>query len=236
MANRQISNLTTTQVLCGSDFMVVERSTGGGPAVTSNARLSSIYNFVTSQPISATVSNNSVTEEKIANNSISTSKLKDRSVTTIKIALSAVTSSELAPNSVNTSHINDGAVTAPKLNANVVKNNGGIKLDPTGLYLDTPIKTYIVNTTLSLVDANCIVEGNNATAMTITIPANASVAFPIGTNIVVYQKGAGTVTIAAAAGVTLWANGNKTKTSAQYAAAALFKVATDTWLIGGDVV
>jgi hypothetical protein len=236
MANRQISNLTTTQVLCGSDFMVVERLTGGGPALTTNARLSSIYNFVTSQPISATISNNSITEAQIADNSISTSKLKDRSVTTIKIALSAVTGAELANNSVNTSHINDGAVTAPKLNRNVIKNNGGINLDPTGLYLDTPIKTYIVNATLVLSDANCIVEGFNSAAMTLTIPTNASVAFPVGTNIVIYQKGAGAVTIAAAAGVTLWANGNKTKTSAQYAAAALFKVATDTWLIGGDVV
>jgi hypothetical protein len=236
MANRRIIDLTTTQTLCGSDFVVIERLSGSGPATTSNARLSSIYNYVTNQPISATIANNSVTESQITNNSISTSKLKDRSVTTIKIALSAVTGAELASNSVSAVHINDGAVTARKLNSNVVKGNGGIKLDPTGLYLDTPIKTYITNATLVLSDANCIVEGSNSSDMTLTIPVNASVAFPVGTNIVVYQKGLGTVTIAAAAGVTLWSNGNKNKTSSQYAAAALFKLATDTWLIGGDIV
>ena len=71
--------------------------------------------------------------------------------------------------------------------------------------------------------------------MTITIPLNATVAFPIGTNIVIYQKGAGQVTIAAATGVTLLSNSSKVKSAAQNAALALFKVATDTWLLGGDI-
>ena len=43
---------------------------------------------------------------------------------------------------------------------------------------------------------------NNAAANTITIPTNASVAFPIGTTILITQLGAGATTIAAAGGVT----------------------------------
>jgi len=43
---------------------------------------------------------------------------------------------------------------------------------------------------------------NNAAANTITIPTNATVAFPIGTIILITQLGAGATTIAAAAGVT----------------------------------
>jgi len=236
MANRRIIDLSTTQTLCGSDYLVIERLSGNGPSTTSNARLSSIYNFVTSQPLTATISNNSITESQIADNSISTAKLKDRSVTTIKIALSAVTGDELANNAVTTKHILDSSVTAPKLNANVIKSNGGLSLDATGISLNTNIKAYVVNTTLVLSDANCIIEANNAAAMTITIPNNASVAFPIGTNIVIYQKGAGQVTIAGATGVTLISNTSKVKTSGQYAPVALFKVALDTWLLGGDLI
>jgi hypothetical protein len=236
MANRQITGLTTTKTLCGFDYMVVERLTGGGPAITSNAQLSSIYSYVTSQPLTASIGDSSVTENKIVDNSISTAKLKDRSVTTIKIAQNAVTGYELSANSVSAVHISDAAVTLPKLNSNIIKSNGGLTLDTSGLYVNTPIKTYIINTTLSLTDANCIVEANNASPMTITVPVNASVAFPIGTNIVVYQKGAGQVTIAGATGVTLLANTSKVKTSGQNAAAALFKVAVDTWLLAGDLV
>ena len=43
---------------------------------------------------------------------------------------------------------------------------------------------------------------DNAAANTITIPTNASVAFPIGTTILITQLGAGATTIAAAGGVT----------------------------------
>jgi hypothetical protein len=236
MANKQITGLTTTKTLCGFDYMVVERLTGSGPSVTSNAQLSSIYNYVTIQPLTATVADGSITEAKLADSSVSTIKLKDRSVTTIKIAQAAVTGYELANNTVSANHIYDNSITVSKLNSNVVKTNGGISLDTSGLYVNTPIKTYIVNSTLALSDANCIVEANNANPMTITVPVNASVAFPIGTNIVIYQKGAGQVTIAAATGVTVLNNTGKIKTSAQNAAAALFKVASDTWLLAGDLV
>jgi hypothetical protein len=239
MANKQItglSGLTTTKTLCGFDYMVVERLTGANPAVTSNTQLSSIYNYVISQPITAIVGDASITEVKLSDNIVSTSKLKDRSVTTIKIAQNAVTGYELASNSVSGNHIADSTVTSQKLNSNVVKSNGGLSIDTNGLYLNTPIKSYVVNTTLSLVDANSIIEANNASSMSITVPANASVAFPIGTNIVVYQKGAGQVTINGATGVTILTNSSKVKTSAQNAVAALFKVAVDTWLLGGDLV
>jgi hypothetical protein len=236
MANKLLTGLTTTPILCGFDYMVVERLTGTSAAVTTNARLSSVYNYITSQPLTATVADGSITEAKLADNSVSTIKLKDRSVTTIKIAQGAVTGYELANNAVSAVHIYDNSITAPKLNTNVAKVNGGLSVDSSGIYVNTPIRSYIVNSTLALADANAIVEANNASSMTITVPVNASVAFPIGTNIVIYQKGAGQVTISAATGVTLLNNTGKVKTSAQNAAAALFKVATDTWLLAGDLV
>lgn len=237
MSNKLLTALTTTSALCGSDYMVVERLTGTSPALTTNTRLSSIYNYIASQPLNVTIADNEITESKIVNNSISTTKLKDRSVTTIKIAQNAVTGYELAASTVSAVHIYDTAVNSRKLNPDVVKLNGGLQLEPNnGLSIVTPIVQYIVNTTLKLSDANSVVEANNSTSITITIPVNSSVSFPIGTNIVIYQKGDGQVTIAGATGVTLLNNGGKVKTSAKNAAAALFKVATDTWLVGGDLV
>jgi len=57
--------------------------------------------------------------------------------------------------------------------------------------------------TLVIVDEYLLgVTMDNAAANTITIPTNASVAFPIGTTILITQLGAGATTIAAAGGVT----------------------------------
>ncbi len=69
---------------------------------------------------------------------------------------------------------------------------------------------------------------NNATATTLTVPTNASVAFPIGTEIPLFQYGAGQVTIAAAGGVTI-RTPDVLVTWAQYAAARLRKIGTDEW-------
>jgi hypothetical protein len=49
------------------------------------------------------------------------------------------------------------------------------------------------------------------------------------------QAGAGQITVAGAGGVTLRSNGGKTKTAAQYSLATLLKIATDEWVLGGDI-
>src|SRR5262249_41386449 len=55
---------------------------------------------------------------------------------------------------------------------------------------------------LVLTDLGKCVEMNNASPNTLTVPANASVAFPVGSTLLVRQMGAGQTTIAAAGGVT----------------------------------
>lgn len=87
--------------------------------------------------------------------------------------------------------------------------------------------------TLVIGDQGKVIECNNGSAITLTIPANASVAFPTGTIIEVYQDGAGQITIAAAGGVTLRAPGGA-KTRVQYSTVTLRKRATDTWVLAGD--
>jgi hypothetical protein len=87
--------------------------------------------------------------------------------------------------------------------------------------------------TLALADAGVIVALANAAAITVTVPPNSSVAFPIGTTIELIQDGAGLVTVAAGAGVTI-KNAGRLKLNGQDYAATLVKRATDTWnLIGG---
>jgi len=87
--------------------------------------------------------------------------------------------------------------------------------------------------TLALTDQGGLVTLSNAAAIALTIPLNATVAFPVGTEILLTQLGAGQVTVAAASGATV--NGRSgLKTAGQYATVSLVKIATDAWLIAGD--
>ena len=78
------------------------------------------------------------------------------------------------------------------------------------------------------------VRANSASALTFTIPPNASVAFPIGTSIVMDQEGAGQLTVAAGAGVTLQKAGATSNTRAQFSVLAITQLATDIWMLTGD--
>ena len=89
--------------------------------------------------------------------------------------------------------------------------------------------------TLVLGDAQDVVEMNVASANTLTIPPNSSVAFPIGTSILVVQTGAGQTTIAPGAGVTV----NSflgLKIIGRWAGCTLIKRAENTWVAVGGLV
>lgn len=91
------------------------------------------------------------------------------------------------------------------------------------------------NYVLVLADLNKVVEMNVGSANTLTVPPNSSVAFAVGTCIEFVQWGAGQTTITPGSGVTLRSSGGKLKTSAQYAAGVLRKVATDEWHVAGEL-
>lgn len=89
--------------------------------------------------------------------------------------------------------------------------------------------------TLVLSDAFKLVSASNASAITITVPTNASVAYPVGTRVSILQAGAGQVTVAGDTGVTVNTGaGGTLKTAEQYAVVELLKVGTDTWVLYGD--
>ncbi|MCP3878134.1 MAG: hypothetical protein GY701_07050 [Sulfitobacter sp.] len=86
--------------------------------------------------------------------------------------------------------------------------------------------------TLVLADQAKIVEMNNASANTLTIPPNASVVFPVGTMITVTQLGAGVTTVALGVGVA--SVGSPTMTvGAQGESIVLVKRAADVWYVFG---
>ena len=89
--------------------------------------------------------------------------------------------------------------------------------------------------TTVLADDGKLITVSNASANTLTIPPNSSVAYGIGTQINIAQLGAGQTTITAGAGVTLNSAGSKLKLGAQYAVATCVKTDTNTWFVVGNL-
>lgn len=101
----------------------------------------------------------------------------------------------------------------------------------------TPAPTVKTGTTytLTLADNNRLLDHANASAITVTVPANAAGAFPLGSPIEIAQTGAGQITVSGA-GVTLRLPAGKTaKTRLQYSIIALTKRSADEWILSGDL-
>lgn len=88
--------------------------------------------------------------------------------------------------------------------------------------------------TLVLADKNKVVELNNAAAIALSVPADNTVAYATGTQITLLQTGAGQVTIAGVAGVTVNATPGL-KMRAQWSSVTLLKRAANTWVAMGDL-
>ena len=89
--------------------------------------------------------------------------------------------------------------------------------------------------TLALTDAGTFQKVNSSSAVTVTIPTNASVAFPTGTEIELCRYGSGSVTVAAASGVTIYSVGSYKSIADRYGCACLKKLDTNVWLLAGDI-
>jgi hypothetical protein len=102
-----------------------------------------------------------------------------------------------------------------------------------GLADYTEIININANTTLDLSHAQKFLKCTNS--ITITIPTNTNVAFPIGTEIEICRYGEGSVNVAGASGVTVNSKDGNMYISAPYANAALKKLASNEWLLVGDL-
>jgi len=117
---------------------------------------------------------------------------------------------------------------------NISANVGGFAIG----YRDLPQITAS-NVTLALSDASEHFYANTGAPTTITVPSNANVAFPIGTTIVIVNRGVGNITIQnqAAGAPFLYLAGNAitttSRTLTQYGMATLLKTETNLWFING---
>ncbi|MEM7806222.1 MAG: hypothetical protein AAF545_15035 [Pseudomonadota bacterium] len=88
--------------------------------------------------------------------------------------------------------------------------------------------------TAALADANGIINGNNASEIAITIPPESSVAFDVGTNIILTQIGAGKCTFGGDTGVTVNVEANfNASTAAQFGSIVATKYGSDLWVVQG---
>jgi hypothetical protein len=87
--------------------------------------------------------------------------------------------------------------------------------------------------TFVLADAGKLVTSSNGSAQTLTVPPNSSVAFAIGSQIIVQNIGSANATLAQGSGVTIQSKDSNKEIDGQYAAATLIKTATDTWTLIG---
>lgn len=203
---------------------------------------------ITGQIQTNQIADGAVTEPKVATDAVSTIKVQDDAITEAKIAPGAVTGTEIAIDSVNDTHLDLdpdvlsflqqttetgmraelGAMTETNIGAGAVTR---AKLGPRTVNAQTGA-TY----TLVLADRNAVVTMDNGSANTLTIPLNATAAFATGSQVDIIRLGAGVTTVDALAGVTLnGVNGGQTTILTRYAPATLIKVATDTWVLFGDV-
>jgi len=126
--------------------------------------------------------------------------------------------------------INGGTIDSASVTGGTVDQATITQFQTTLAYNQQTGTTY----TLALTDRDKIVELNNGSAISLTVPADSSVDFPVGSSITLLQTGAGQVTVAGAGGVTVNATpGLKLRT--QWSFATLIKRAADTWVMSGDL-
>jgi hypothetical protein len=92
--------------------------------------------------------------------------------------------------------------------------------------------------TFVLADDGKFLTASNASAITVTIPPISSVAYPVGAQLNIIQKGAGQVTFAQGAGVTINSTGataTAPKLRVRYSSATAVHEGSDIWYVVGDI-
>ncbi len=87
----------------------------------------------------------------------------------------------------------------------------------------------------ALTERDSMIEINKSTAVTLTVPADSTVDYPVGTSINILQTGAGQVTIAPVSGTVTINATPGLKLRAQWSSATLLKRAANTWVLLGDL-
>jgi hypothetical protein len=128
------------------------------------------------------------------------------------------------------SSVTDAKISWDTTNKQIQVGNGTSLLNFQPFNVNTTAKT--AGYTFVLSDASTLVQMNGAYAF--TVPLNATVAYPIGTQIHLIALTTG-VTVAFTAGITSYATPGA-KIRAAGSMATLIKLNTDTWVLAGDLI
>ena len=149
----------------------------------------------------------------------------------------------LAPGTSGNVAISNGttwtSATVTSFTGTVVATSGSTISDGTTAfaigYLAIPQNAQSSNYTLVLIDGGKHIYSTNSGAQSITIPTNASVAFPIGTALTIVNNGTTAITIVTTSLTVYQAGTTNTgnRTLATKGVATCLKVATDTWFVSG---
>jgi hypothetical protein len=106
---------------------------------------------------------------------------------------------------------------------------------PTGNNSLSSINLQTGDYTLQLSDKGGMVEIATGATASVTVPADLSVSFPVGSQVLLVRGESGPVSVTGATGVTLRSAQGYLNLSHQYSIAELYKTDTDTWTISGDL-
>jgi hypothetical protein len=165
------------------------------------------------------LADNAVTNAKMADNSVGAAEIIDASVGSAEIADALKPSAGAAGGTEALRALGTTAATAAAGNDNRFTQLAGVNAQA-GSY------TLVLADLAKLISMSC---GGN-----LTVPPNSSVAFPIGAVITPLQSGATQVTIVGGVGVTVHGNPGL-KLAGQWAAASLIQIATDVWVLAGNI-
>jgi hypothetical protein len=235
------------------DFTFVQRG-------TVNASVGYINNS-TANPIVIGTDNISYTEFNAGKTVVAGSGLTEATPGTISVATGGVTSAMIADGTIVDGDINASAAIAQskisgltsdlaaKAPINTPTFTGLVTLAASGVaFTDgtqtlegvpsrTPIIQKSASYTLSaLTERDDLIEMGSSSAITLSIPTDATLNFPIGTSLDILQTGTGQVTIAAVTPGTTTVNATPgLKLRTQWSSATLFKRAANTWVVYGDL-
>ena len=209
--------------------------------------------------VGAQVEDGEIVTAKIADSAVTSAKIADGAIVNADVnASAAIADSKIAGTAITAA--DTGTVTSTMIANDTIldadiKSNAAIAYSKLSLSnsiattdlaagaaragfnsTQNQVVTASSNYTLVLGDLAKLVEVNEASACTLTIPTNATVAFAVGDRIDVLQTGAGQVTITPVSGtVTINGFDGGLKLNGQWAAATLIKRATNTWVAVGNL-
>jgi len=132
------------------------------------------------------------------------------------------------------------AAVTPDVESVTALSNIPVKVDnsdPLNPVLDYEfaVSTETADFTLDLTQAWSFIETDTASSIKITVPANATVAFPIGTQMIITTLDAGLTYFEEAVGVTIHSKNDYLGIDGQHGVVRLTKFDTNVWYLDGDL-